>query len=67
MAQSTSRGSDLRTDYARIRKSMPPPEQVEADRRRLLEDLAAEREIEEVLAERREQRAKTAHEEDRGP
>jgi hypothetical protein len=38
--------------YRRIRRPMPPPERVERDRRRELEDERARREIDEAREER---------------
>jgi hypothetical protein len=40
-------GESFLDTYRRIRKPMPPPEKVNRDRRRELEDEAARREIEE--------------------
>ncbi|MDQ4149205.1 MAG: hypothetical protein M3164_04330 [Actinomycetota bacterium] len=56
MAGSKRRGGNLREDYARIRKPLPPPEKVESDRRRGLDEVEAEREIEEFFANRREEK-----------
>jgi hypothetical protein len=43
----TKREADPLAAYRRIRKPMPPPERIEPDKRRELEDEEARREIEE--------------------
>ncbi|MFM7718865.1 MAG: hypothetical protein ACKO8G_05160 [Actinomycetota bacterium] len=47
------RRSGLLDAYRRLRKPMPPPERIERDRRRELEDERARREIDEGREERR--------------
>jgi hypothetical protein len=42
------RGADPLEAYRRIRKPMPPPERVERDRRREIDDERARREIDEA-------------------
>jgi hypothetical protein len=48
--RSKARVDDPLAPYRRIRKPMPPPERIERDRRRELEDERARREIDEANA-----------------
>jgi hypothetical protein len=49
MPSGSNKPDDLVRRYSKIRKPMPPPEQVEEDRRRKIEEEQAEREAEEEL------------------